>query len=67
MLKGLKCCSRPVSDARNHGYYLALRHRPEPGLCRQRVFAGRGLLAFGRDVRWLQFLLVGVPILLFLI
>src|SRR5450631_2484883 len=46
--------SRVVPDARHHGHHLALRHRPEPGLCRQRLSAGSGLLASGRDLRRLQ-------------
>ena len=43
--------SRSVLAARHHGYSHALRERAKPGVLRQRLSAGRRLLAPGRDFR----------------
>ena len=41
----------PVPAARHHGHHHAIRDRAEPGLLRQRLSAGGGLLATWRDLR----------------
>ena len=43
--------ARSVPATRYYGHHHAVRNRTEPGILRQRVSAGRGLLAAGRDFR----------------